>query len=99
MKVLSNKNLLIGLLVVCLILLVCGYANTKADLLTFKNQIGKLEFKEQKYLETITEDGRRIVEQEQIILTQVQAMDNNLLEIERLHKLIVCLCLFIQILV
>ncbi len=86
MKLISKKNLLIGLLIVCIILLVCGYANTKADLSSFKSQIGKLEFKEQKYLETISENGNKIAEQEQIILTQTQAIDNNLLEIERLKK-------------
>ena len=86
MKLISKKNLLIGLLIVCIILLVCGYANTKADLSSFKSQIGKLEFKEQKYLETISENGNKIAEQEQIILTQTQALDNNLLEIERLKK-------------
>lgn len=86
MKLISKKNLLIGLLIVCVILLVCGYANTKADLSSFKSQIGKLEFKEQKYLETISENGNKIAEQEQIILTQTQAIDNNLLEIERLKK-------------
>jgi hypothetical protein len=85
-KLISKKNLLIGLLIVCIILLVCGYANTKADLSSFKSQIGKLEFKEQKYLETISENGNKIAEQEQIILTQTQAIDNNLLEIERLKK-------------
>jgi hypothetical protein len=82
----SRKNLLMGLLVVCIILLVCGYANTKADLSAFKNEIGKLEFKEQEYLETITNNGTKIVEQEQIILTQSQAIDNNLLEIKRLKE-------------
>ena len=86
MKLISKKNLLIGLLIVCIILLVCGYANTKADLSSFKSQIGKLEFNEQKYLETISENGNKIAEQEQIILTQTQAIDNNLLEIERLKK-------------
>ena len=86
MKLLGKKNLLIGLLLLCIILLVCGYANTKLDLQHFKNAIGKLEFKEQKYLETIDENGNRIAEQEQIILTQAQAIDNNLLEIERLKE-------------
>ena len=86
MNFLDKKNLLIGLLIVCMILLVCGYANTKADLSSFKKQIGKLEFKEQKYIETIDDNGNKIAEQEQIILTQTQAIENNLLEIERLKE-------------
>ena len=82
----KRKTLLIVLLLLCLILLVCGWANTRTELLAFQEQIGKLEFKEQKYLETIDENGNRIAEQEQIILTQEQAIDNNLLEIKRLKE-------------
>lgn len=47
----------------------------------------KFELSEQKYLETIDENGIRIVEQEQIILSQEDAINNNLLEIDRLKKI------------
>ena len=82
----KRKTLLIVLLLLCLILLACGWANTRTELLAFQNQISKFEFKEQGYLETINDNGNRIAEQEQIILTQEQAIDNNLLEIKRLKE-------------
>ena len=82
----KRKTLLIVLLLLCLILLVCGWANTRTELLAFQNQISKFEFKEQGYLETINDNGNRIAEQEQIILTQEQAINNNLLEIKRLKE-------------
>ena len=82
----KRKTLLIVLLLLCLILLVCGWANTRTELLAFQNQISKFEFKEQGYLETIDDNGNRIAEQEQIILTQEQAINNNLLEIKRLKE-------------
>ena len=66
----KRKTLLIVLLLLCLILLVCGWANTRTELLAFQNQISKFEFKEQGYLETIDNNGNRIAEQEQIILIQ-----------------------------
>ena len=47
----------------------------------------KFELSEQKYLETIDENGNRIVEQEQIILTQTDAISNNLIEIKRLKEI------------
>ena len=67
--------------------MVCGYYNSKAELSDFKSQMSKFELKEQKYLETISENGNRIVEQEQIILSQTDAINNNLLEIKRLKEI------------
>ena len=82
-----KKNGLIVLLSVVILFLVCGYYNSKAELSDFKKQILKFELSEQKYLETISENGARLVEQEQIILTQEDAIQNNLLEINRLKKI------------
>ena len=70
-----------------MLLLVCSYYNSRAELSDFKKQMLKFELSEQKYLETIDENGIRIVEQEQIILTQEDAINNNLLEIDRLKKI------------
>jgi hypothetical protein len=78
---------LIVLLLVVMLLLVCSYYNSRAELSDFKKQMLKFELSEQKYLETIDENGIRIVEQEQIILTQEDAINNNLLEIDRLKKI------------
>ena len=47
----------------------------------------KFELSEQKYLETIDENGNRIVEQEQITLTPTDAISNNLIEIKRLKEI------------
>ena len=82
----KRKTLLIVLLLLFSILLVCGWANTRTELLAFKSQISKFDLKEQKYLETIDDNGNRIAEQEQIILSQDDAINNNLLEIKRLKE-------------
>jgi len=78
---------LIVLLLVVILLLVCSFYNQRAELSNFKNQMLKFELSEQKYLETIGENGNRIVEQEQIILTQTDAISNNLIEIKRLKNI------------
>ena len=82
-----KKNGLIVLLLIVILLMVCGYYNSRAELSDFKRQMSKFELKEQKYLETISENGNRIVEQEQIILSQNDALANNLLEIKRLKEI------------
>ncbi len=82
----KNTILVIVLLLLCVCLLVCGYISSLAELSHFKKQVGKLEFDKQRYEETIAEDGKRIVEQEQLILSQKDAIALNILEIERLKK-------------
>ena len=82
-----KKNGLIVLLLIVILLLVCGYYTSRAELSDFKKQILKFDLKEQKYIETIGENGERIVEQEQIILSQKDAISHNLLEIKRLKKI------------
>lgn len=82
-----RKNGLIVLLLLVILLLVCGYYYSRAELSDFKDQMLKFDLKEQKYLETIGENGERIVEQDQIILTQKDAISHNLLEIKRLKKI------------
>lgn len=52
----------------------------------FQNQIAKFDLKEQAYLETIDENGNKLVHQEQIIMSQEQAISSGLLEIEELKK-------------
>lgn len=90
MKIVSffqkRKTLVIVLLLVGVCLLVCGYASSLAELSHFKNQVSKLEFDKQRYEETIAENGSRIVEQEQLILSQKDAIALKVLEINRLKK-------------
>jgi len=83
----DKKTLIIVVLLIMVSLLVWGYRNSVAQLKGYKNQISKFEFKEQKYIETIDENGRRVAEQDQIILSQKDAITHNLLEIERLKKI------------
>ena len=52
----------------------------------YQNQINKFALKEQAYLEEIDKNGNRLVEQEQIIMTQEQAISSGLLEIEKLKE-------------
>ena len=82
-----KKNGLIVLLLIVILLLVCGYYTSRAELSDFKGQMLKFDLKEQKYLETISEDGTFLAEQEQIILSQKDAIAHNLLEIKRLKKI------------
>jgi hypothetical protein len=81
-----NKTLVIVLLLVLVSFLVCGYLSSKAELSHFKNQVTKLDFETQKFKETISENGCRIVEQEQLILSQKDALDLKILEVEKLKK-------------
>ena len=81
-----NKTLVIVLLLLLVIFLVCGYLSSRAELSHFKNQVSKLDFETQKFKETIAENGSRIVEQEQLILSQKDALDLKILEIEKLKK-------------
>jgi hypothetical protein len=67
-------------------LLVCGYASSRAELSHFKNQVSKLEFDKQRYEETIAENGSRLVEQEQLILSQRDGIALKILEIDKLKK-------------
>ena len=81
------RNGLIVLLLIVILLLVCGYYTSRAELSDFKGQMLKFDLKEQKYLESISEDGTFLAEQEQIILSQKDAIAHNLLEIKRLKKI------------
>ena len=60
-------------------------ANTK--LKEYKNQVIKLKDGEQLFIEKLNEKGEKIAEQDQIILTQKDAIAHNLLEINNLKKI------------
>ena len=61
--VFKYKNILIVLLFVIILLLVFSFYNSRVELSDFKKQMLKFDLKEQKYLETINENGSRVVEQ------------------------------------
>lgn len=83
---LDKKTLIIVVLLFSVSLLVWGYSVSATQLKEYKNQISKFELNEQRYIETIDENGKRVAEQEQIILSQKDAITHNLLEIERLKE-------------
>ena len=87
MNILTKKNILLALLLIFAILLVCGWVNERAELKEYKDQMLKFEIDEQRYLEAISEDGTFLAEQEQIILSQKDAINNHLLEIKNLKKI------------
>lgn len=86
----NKKNLFTRLSVVVLtiivILLVWDGCNQKARLSAYKKQINKLEITNQSFEEKFTKDGKKIVEQEQLILSQKDAIKNNLLALNGMKK-------------
>ena len=84
-KKLKNRITIVGLIVVILFL-VWKSCEQNAQLSNFESQISKLNIGEQKFKQTIDSDSNLILEQQQIILSQKQALNNNLLEINRLKK-------------
>ena len=52
----------------------------------YKDQMMLFKDKEQVFIETINGNGEKIAEQQQIIMTQKDAIDNGLLEIDKLKK-------------
>ena len=76
-------------LLICIILLLFfmwrAYSS-HVELNEFKNQVIKLKDGEQLFVEKINEQGQKIAEQDQIILTQKDAIAYNLLEISNLKK-------------
>tara|TARA_R100001015_G_C4578565_1_gene135453 strand:+ start:235 stop:948 length:714 start_codon:yes stop_codon:yes gene_type:complete len=73
-------------LIVAILLLVWKSCEQKAQLSAFKSQINKFALGEQVFIEKLNKNGDKIVEQEQIILSQKDALAHNLLELEELKK-------------
>jgi len=72
--------------VIVIILLVWSGCNLRAELSAYKKQIKKFALGEQVFIERLDKEGNKIVEQEQIILSQKDAIAHNLLEIDELKK-------------
>ena len=82
----KNKSVIIWVLVILLALLSIYAIGGNRKYKQYQNQINKFALKEQAYLEEIDKNGNRLVEQEQIIMTQEQAISSGLLEIEKLKE-------------
>ena len=79
-------KLSVVVLMIIVVLLVWDGCNQKARLSAYKKQMGKLEFSNQKFTETISNDGKKIVQQEQLILSQKDAIRNNLLALDGMKR-------------
>ncbi len=80
----TNKILLVCLTLV--FILVSQLLSTNAKLNDFKKQVIKFKDGEQYFIQKLNDNGERIAEQDQIILSQKDAIANNLLVIEDLKK-------------
>jgi len=80
----KNRLWLIGILVLGLFIWQSFSANMK--LREYKSQIIKFKDGEQVFVEKLSKNGDKIAEQEQIILSQEDAISHNLLTIENLKK-------------
>jgi len=83
-----QRKLLLSLVVfiVVILLLVWKSCSVQSQLSAYKMQMQKFELGEQKFLTTINEKGEKINEQEQLILSQKDAIAHNVLELENLKK-------------
>ena len=87
MNLLSTSKKTIIWVLLILLALVCFYAvgeNMRHS--KYEEQISQFKLKEQEYLESIDEEGNKLVEQQQIIMSQEQAIKSGLLKIEKLKE-------------
>jgi hypothetical protein len=81
------KNNLFIICIILLLLLVWQVFSSNSQLSEFKNQIIKFKDGEQVFVEKLNKSGEKIAEQDQIILSQKDAIAYNLLEIDGLKKI------------
>ena len=74
-------------LLIAVILLVWDGCSKSAQLSLFKENVKKLEYQKQVFKESVGKDKRRIAEQQQIILSQDEALDMRLLMINDMRKI------------
>lgn len=77
--------MIVGLFVIILFLVWKSCEKT-AQLSNFSNQLSNFKISEQEYLQSLSADGELILEQNQVILSQKEALNFNLIEINRLKK-------------
>ena len=83
----KHQNKFLILFIALFFILITQLLSTNAKLNEYKNQIVKFKDGEQFFTQKINENGEKIAEQDQIILTQKDAIANNLLVIEDLKKI------------
>lgn len=78
---------ILGLLIIVIGFLIWDGCNSRKQLTDFENQMAQYNVKEQGFKVTINEQGQKIAEQRQIILTKEQAVQQGLIENTRLKKI------------
>ena len=73
-------------LLLAIIFLVWDGCSKDAQLSAYRNKMNKFRLKEQVFEETIDKNGKRIANQEQIILSQKEALDNDILMLNDFNK-------------
>ena len=81
------KNNALPICIVILLLLAWQLFSANEKLTDYKNQVVKFKDGEQVFVEKLNKNGYKIAEQEQVILTQRDAIAHNLIEIEDLKKI------------
>jgi len=81
-----KRYLFFTLAILFVLLLAWGGISVRKQFKHYESQMLKFELKEQVFTKQTDEQGRQIIQQEQIILTQKQAIKHGLLEIDRLSK-------------
>jgi len=81
----TNRIITLALGVV-VILLSIQIFNDRSDFKSFKSQIARFKKSELEYQEVIDKNGDKIIEQQQIILTQKDAIEQGLLQVEKLKR-------------
>jgi hypothetical protein len=80
------QRLSIVVLLIAIILLVWDGCSKKALLSAYKKKMSKLELTNQSFEEIVNKDGKKIIEQEQLILSQKDAIQNNFLDLDKMKK-------------
>jgi len=81
-----SKKVIMWLLIILVAILSYYAIGQNGRFNDYKKQMSLFELKEQKYLETIDENGSRLIEQQQIIMSQDDAIASGLLQIEKLKE-------------
>ena len=83
----KHQNKVLILCIALLFILITQLLSTNAKLNEYKEQVVKFKDGEQFFIQKINDNGEKIAQQDQIILSQKDAIANNLLVIEDLKKI------------
>ena len=81
-----DNKVLIGAIILLVLLFSYILYGKQSNINKYKSSVSKLKFENLKFEEEVSENGVKIISQEQIILSQKDAIQHNLLDIEGLKK-------------